>query len=102
MPTDPCTVRRRAARKAAGVCVDCPRRRKRGVGKTGWPYSRCGACITRQARMQARWQANRRRAGRCVSCPATKPRGDRHYECPRCRRARVKRLRASRRLQAAA
>lgn len=91
MPTNPSVVRRRARRKAAGICVDCPRRRKRGIGQTGWPYSRCSRCIDRHAKSQARWQRARRHAGRCVSCPRRRGRGDRHYECSVCRKARVQR-----------
>lgn len=87
--------RRRVRLRAQGLCRDCgQRKRLKGVGRTGWPYTRCRRCIDQLARGVAVWQAERLRSGRCVSCPRRKQRGDEHWECPRCREIRNDKRRA--------
>lgn len=77
---------RRAADKAAGICVTCSRRKARaGVATNGARFSQCRRCIDKAKPRISAALRRRVRVGLCRSCPRRRPRGDRHTECPPCR-----------------
>lgn len=84
--------RQKTTRRAKGHCVDCGwRKRRKGVGKTGYRFSRCRHCYESHCRANDAYQRRLRRRRLCVRCRKPTHRGKKAYWCADCCRRFIER-----------